>query len=117
MPVYAQLLRELAAEGVDWIQIDEPILAVDAGAAWVKAFPNVYKELANTGVRIIIGTYFASVAEHVKLLSELPVHGVHIDCVRAPEQLAVFAEQFPTSKVLSVGLVDGRNVWRANLNK
>ncbi|MDK4650128.1 5-methyltetrahydropteroyltriglutamate--homocysteine S-methyltransferase [Kingella kingae] len=117
LPVYAQLLRELAAEGVDWIQIDEPILAVDAGEAWVKAFPNVYKELANTGVRIIIGTYFASVAEHVKLLSELPVHGVHIDCVRAPEQLAVFAEQFPTSKVLSVGLVDGRNVWRANLNK
>ncbi|WP_038329576.1 5-methyltetrahydropteroyltriglutamate--homocysteine S-methyltransferase [Kingella kingae] len=117
LPVYAQLLRELAAEGVDWIQIDEPILAVDAGEAWVKAFQNVYKELANTGVRIIIGTYFASVAEHVKLLSELPIHGVHIDCVRAPEQLAVFAEQFPTSKVLSVGLVDGRNVWRANLNK
>ena len=117
VPVYAQLLRELAAEGVDWIQIDEPILAVDAGDAWTNAFADVYKELANTGVRIIIGTYFASVAEHVKLLSSLPVHGVHIDCVRAPEQLAVFAEQFPTSKVLSVGLVDGRNVWRANLNK
>ena len=117
LPVYAQLLRELAAEGVDWIQIDEPILAVDAGDAWINAFADVYKELANTGVRIIIGTYFASVAEHVKLLSSLPVHGVHIDCVRAPEQLAVFAEQFPTSKVLSVGLVDGRNVWRANLNK
>ena len=117
LPVYAQLLRELAAEGVDWIQIDEPILAVDAGDAWTNAFADVYKELANTGVRIIIGTYFASVAEHVKLLSSLPVHGVHIDCVRAPEQLAVFAEQFPTSKVLSVGLVDGRNVWRANLNK
>ena len=117
LPVYAQLLRELAAEGVDWIQIDEPILAVDAGDAWTNAFADVYKELANTGVRSIIGTYFASVAEHVKLLSSLPVHGVHIDCVRAPEQLAVFAEQFPTSKVLSVGLVDGRNVWRANLNK
>ena len=117
LPVYAQLLRELAAEGVDWIQIDEPILAVDAGDAWTNAFADVYKELANTGMRIIIGTYFASVAEHVKLLSSLPVHGVHIDCVRAPEQLAVFAEQFPTSKVLSVGLVDGRNVWRANLNK
>lgn len=117
LPAYAQLLRELAAEGVNWIQIDEPILAVDAGDAWVNAFPEVYKELANTGVRIIIGTYFASVAEHVKLLSQLPIHGVHIDCVRAPEQLAVFAEQFPNSKVLSVGLVDGRNVWRANLNK
>lgn len=114
---YAQLLRELAAEGVDWIQIDEPILAVDAGQAWLDAFAPTYQELAHTGVRIIIGTYFASVAEHINLLKGLPVHGVHIDCVRAPEQLAVFAEQFPTSKVLSVGLIDGRNVWRANLNQ
>lgn len=114
---YTQLLRELAAQGVDWIQIDEPILAADADATWIGAFESTYQELANTGVRIIIGTYFASVAEHIRLLSQLPVHGVHIDCVRAPEQLAVFADQFPASKVLSVGLVDGRNVWRADLNK
>ena len=117
LPAYAQLLRELAAEGVDWIQIDEPILATDVAQVWLDAFAPVYKELANTGVRIILGTYFAGVAEHVKLLSSLPVHGVHIDCVRAPEQLAVFAEQFPTNKVLSVGLIDGRNVWKANLTQ
>ena len=117
LPAYAQLLRELAAEGVDWIQIDEPILAVDAPQAYLDAFPSVYKELANTGVRIIIGTYFASVAEHLELLKNLPVHGVHIDCVRAPEQLAVFANAWPANKVLSVGLIDGRNVWRANLSQ
>ena len=117
LPAYAQLLRELAAEGVDWIQIDEPILVTDVAQVWLDAFAPVYKELANTGVRIILGTYFAGVAEHVKLLGSLPVHGVHIDCVRAPEQLAVFAEQFPTNKVLSVGLIDGRNVWKANLTQ
>ena len=117
LPAYAQLLRELAAEGVDWIQIDEPILAVDAPKPYLDAFPAVYKELANTGVRIIIGTYFASVAEHLNLLKNLPVHGVHIDAVRAPEQLAVFADAWPENKVLSVGLIDGRNVWRANLSK
>ena len=117
LPAYTQLLRELAAEGVDWIQIDEPILATDVAQVWLDAFAPVYKELANTGVRIILGTYFAGVAEHVKLLGSLPVHGVHIDCVRAPEQLAVFAEQFPTNKVLSVGLIDGRNVWKANLTQ
>ena len=117
LPAYAQLLRELAAEGVDWIQIDEPILATDVAQVWLNAFAPVYKELANTGVRIILGTYFAGVAEHVKLLGSLPVHGVHIDCVRAPEQLAVFTEQFPTNKVLSVGLIDGRNVWKANLTQ
>ncbi len=81
------------------------------------AFPAVYKELANTGVRIIIGTYFASVAEHLNLLKNLPVHGVHIDAVRAPESVAVFADAWPENKVLSVGLIDGRNVWRANLSK
>ena len=117
LPAYAQLLRELAAAGADWVQIDEPILAADAPQAYLDAFAGVYQELANTGVRIIIGTYFASVAEHLELLKSLPVHGVHIDCVRAPEQLAVFANGWPDNKVLSVGLIDGRNVWRANLNK
>ncbi|WP_304335030.1 5-methyltetrahydropteroyltriglutamate--homocysteine S-methyltransferase [Conchiformibius steedae] len=117
LPVYAQLLRELAAEGVDWIQIDEPILSADADANWIKAVETAYKELTNTGVRIIIGTYFASVAEHLNLLKALPVHGVHIDAVRAPEQLDVFVANWPENKVLSVGLIDGRNVWRANLSK
>ena len=117
LPAYAQLLRELAAEGVDWIQIDEPILATDVAQVWLDAFAPVYKELANTGVRIILGTYFAGVAEHVKLLGSLPVHGVHIDCVRAPEQLSVFADSWPDNRVLSVGLIDGRNVWKANLTQ
>ncbi|OSI14791.1 5-methyltetrahydropteroyltriglutamate--homocysteine S-methyltransferase [Neisseria dumasiana] len=117
LPAYAQLLRELAAEGVDWIQIDEPILSADADANWIKAVETAYKEFANTGVRIIIGTYFASAAEHLNLLKALPVHGVHIDCVRAPEQLSVFTDAWPENKVLSVGLIDGRNVWRANLSK
>ncbi|SUA44118.1 5-methyltetrahydropteroyltriglutamate/homocysteine S-methyltransferase [Neisseria zoodegmatis] len=117
LSAYAQLLRELAAEGVDWIQIDEPILSADADANWIKAVETAYKEFANTGVRIIIGTYFASAAEHLNLLKALPVHGVHIDCVRAPEQLSVFADAWPENKVLSVGLIDGRNVWRANLSK
>ncbi|MCS4534046.1 5-methyltetrahydropteroyltriglutamate--homocysteine S-methyltransferase [Neisseria montereyensis] len=117
LQAYAQLLRELAAEGVDWIQLDEPILAADADENWIKAVETAYKEFAHTGVRIIIGTYFASVAEHLNLLKSLPVHGVHIDCVRAPEQLSVFADAWPQNKVLSVGLIDGRNVWRANLSK
>ena len=117
LPEYQKLLRELANEGVDWIQIDEPILAVDADQAWLDAFAPTYKELAITGTRIILGTYFAGVAEHVDLLKNLPVHGLHIDGVRAPEQLAVFAQAWPQNKVLSVGLIDGRNVWRANLSQ
>ena len=117
LPVYTKLLKAFAAEGIEYVQIDEPILAVDAGKPWIDAFPETYEALSQAGVKILIGTYFASVAEHVELLNSLPVNGVHIDCVRAPEQLAVFTEQFRRDKILSVGLVDGRNVWRANLNK
>ena len=117
LPEYQKLLRELANAGVDWIQIDEPILAIDIAQEWVDAFVPTYQELAITGTRIIIGTYFASVAEYLNLLKTLPVNGVHIDCVRAPEQLAEFANAWPENKVLSVGLIDGRNVWRANLRE
>lgn len=117
LPEYQKLLRELANAGVDWIQIDEPILAVDINQEWVDAFAPTYQELAITGTRIIIGTYFASVAEYLDLLKALPVNGVHIDCVRAPEQLAEFANVWPQNKVLSVGVIDGRNVWRANLRE
>lgn len=117
LPEYQKLLRELANAGVDWIQIDEPILAVDIAQEWVDAFVPTYQELAITGTRIIIGTYFASVAEYLNLLKTLPVNGVHIDCVRAPEQLGEFANAWPENKVLSVGLIDGRNVWRANLRE
>lgn len=117
LPEYQKLLRELANVGVDWIQIDEPILAVDIAREWLDAFAPTYQELAITGTRIIIGTYFGSVAEHINLLKNLPVNGVHIDCVRAPEQLAEFANAWPENKVLSVGLIDGRNVWRANLRE
>jgi 5-methyltetrahydropteroyltriglutamate--homocysteine methyltransferase len=117
LPEYQKLLRELANAGVDWIQIDEPILAVDIAREWLDAFAPTYQELTITGTRIIIGTYFGSVAEHLNLLKSLPVNGVHIDCVRAPEQLAEFANAWPENKVLSVGLIDGRNVWRANLRE
>lgn len=117
LPEYQKLLRELANAGVDWIQIDEPILAVDIDQEWVDAFAPTYQELAITGTRIIIGTYFASVAEYLDLLKALPINGVHIDCVRAPEQLAEFANVWPQNKVLSVGVIDGRNVWRANLRE
>ena len=93
LPVYQQLLQAIADAGVEYVQIDEPILAVDAGKPWLEAFPEVYQALAQTPVRIILGTYFASVAEHAALLNSLPISGVHIDCVRAPEQLAVFVEK------------------------
>ena len=112
---YQSILRELGNEGVVWAQLDEPILAMDLEAEWLGAFASAYKELAETGVKIVLGTYFGSVEERLPMLKKLPVNGLHIDCVRAPEQMDAFVEKWPDNKALSLGVIDGRNVWAADL--
>lgn len=112
VPVYREILTALANEGVEWIQIDEPALALDLPTAWLEAYQAVYAELSQVPAKLLLATYFGSVAEHADWLKKLPVDGLHIDLVRASEQLSAFADY---DKVLSVGVIDGRNIWRANL--
>ena len=114
LPVYVEILTALVEAGAEWIQIDEPALAVDLPKEWVEAYKDVYATLSKVNAKILLSTYFGSVAEHAALLKSLPVDGLHIDLVRAPEQLDAFADY---DKVLSAGVIDGRNIWRANLNK
>lgn len=114
LPVYVEILTALVEAGAEWIQIDEPALTVDLPKEWVEAYKDVYATLSKVSAKILLGTYFGSVAEHAALLKALPVDGLHIDLVRAPEQLDAFADY---DKVLSAGVIDGRNIWRANLNK
>ncbi|WP_150539308.1 5-methyltetrahydropteroyltriglutamate--homocysteine S-methyltransferase [Actinobacillus vicugnae] len=114
VPVYQQILNAIAAEGVEWIQIDEPALALDLPAEWRVAYQHVYTQLAQVNAKLLLATYFGSVAEHASLLKALPVDGLHLDLVRAPEQLAAFTD-YP--KVLSAGVIEGRNIWRADLNR
>lgn len=114
LPVYVEILTALVEAGAEWIQIDEPALTVDLPKEWVEAYKDVYATLSKVSAKILLGTYFGSVAEHAALLKALPVDGLHIDLVRAPEQPDAFADY---DKVLSVGVIDGRNIWRANLNK
>lgn len=113
LPVYVEILTELAAAGAEWIQIDEPALAVALPQAWLDAYQDVYATLSQVNAKILLSTYFGSVAAHAGRLKALPVAGLHIDLVRAPEQLDAFADY---GKVLSAGVIDGRNIWRANLN-
>lgn len=117
VPVYQEILRSIVNEGVTWVQIDEPILGLDLEKEWLDAFSKAYKDLGETGAKILLGTYFSSVEDHIDLLKSLPIHGVHIDAVRAPEQLKAFEKSWPESKVLSVGVVDGRNIWKCDLRK
>ncbi|RDE70287.1 5-methyltetrahydropteroyltriglutamate--homocysteine S-methyltransferase [Haemophilus sputorum] len=114
IPVYQAILAAIAAEGVEWIQIDEPALALDLPAEWVAAYEGVYAQLSQVNAKILLATYFGSVAEHAALLKGLPVDGLHLDLVRAPEQLSAFEDY---TKVLSAGVIEGRNIWRANLNQ
>ena len=114
LPVYVEILTALVEAGAEWIQIDEPALTVDLPKEWVEAYKDVYATLSKVSAKILLSTYFGSVAEHAALLKSLPVDGLHIDLVRAPEQLDAFADY---DKVLSAGVIDGRNIWRANLNK
>ncbi|HEZ0827394.1 TPA: 5-methyltetrahydropteroyltriglutamate--homocysteine S-methyltransferase [Neisseria meningitidis] len=114
LPVYVEILNALVEAGAEWIQIDEPALTVDLPKEWVEAYKDVYATLSKVSAKILLSTYFGSVAEHAALLKSLPVDGLHIDLVRAPEQLDAFADY---DKVLSAGVIDGRNIWRANLNK
>ena len=115
IPAYQQILARLRAQGVEWVQLDEPVLALDLPAEWVKELAPTYASLSQQAPKILLATYFDSVEEYADILKALPVAGLHIDLVRAPQQADAFALNYPADKILSVGIVDGRNIWRNNI--
>lgn len=117
LPVYGEIFQRLAAQGIDWVQIDEPILALDLPQDWKNAFERAYNLLQKEPGRKLIATYFAGLEDNLGLAAGLPVDGLHIDLVRAPEQFPSILDRLPAYKVLSLGVVDGRNVWRTDLHK
>src|SRR6266581_679462 len=117
VPAYQRLLAHIKDLGVQWVQIDEPILGLDLEERWLAAFRPTYEALAPSSPKILLATYFEPVAEHAAMLKSLPVAGIHLDLVRGPQQLATFLSGYPESKVLSLGVVDGRNIWRTDLDK
>ncbi|MDX1722756.1 MAG: 5-methyltetrahydropteroyltriglutamate--homocysteine S-methyltransferase [Pseudomonas sp.] len=117
LPVYGEILQRLAAQGVEWVQIDEPILALDLPQAWKNAFERAYNLLQREPGKKLIATYFAGLEDNLGLAASLPVDGLHIDLVRAPEQFPSILDRLPAYKVLSLGVVNGRNVWRTDLQQ
>ncbi len=116
LPVYGELLQRLKAQGVEWVQIDEPILALDLPQAWRNAFESVYHRLHTPGLKLLLATYFGPLMENLKLACLLPVDGLHIDAAGTPNELASALDKLPAYKVLSVGIVDGRNIWRTDFD-
>ncbi|MGE8178971.1 5-methyltetrahydropteroyltriglutamate--homocysteine S-methyltransferase [Pseudomonas fluorescens] len=117
LPLYGEILNRLKAQGVEWVQIDEPILTLDLPQAWKNAFERAYHILQYSPLKKLVATYFSGLEDNLGLAVSLPVDGLHIDAVRAPEQLGQVLDRLPTYKVLSVGLVNGRNVWRCELEQ
>jgi 5-methyltetrahydropteroyltriglutamate--homocysteine methyltransferase len=116
LPAYEQLLAELHAAGADWVQVDEPCLALDLDSDALRAYREAYERLSRSGARILLATYFGGLGANLDTVLRLPVAALHLDLVRAPAQLDAALDGAPEGLVLSLGLVDGRNVWRSDLD-
>ncbi|MBC8718500.1 5-methyltetrahydropteroyltriglutamate--homocysteine S-methyltransferase [Ochrobactrum sp. Marseille-Q0166] len=117
LPVYETLLEELAAAGADWVQIDEPSLVLDLIPNERAAFELAYQRLsAASPVKILIASYFGELGNNLETALALPVAGLHVDLVRGAEQLAEVENKARKDQVLSLGVIDGRNIWRADLS-
>lgn len=118
LPLYERIVSELQAEGVQWVQIDEPSLVGDVPAEHVAIIQNAYERLhtAAPQLNVMLQTYFEAV-DHYEAIVSLPVQGVGLDFVHGAEGNLNSLSQhgFPQDKVLGVGIIDGRNIWRANL--
>ncbi|MEF1248748.1 5-methyltetrahydropteroyltriglutamate--homocysteine S-methyltransferase [Vibrio owensii] len=116
LTAYQVILSKLAGLGVEWVQIDEPILSLELEDKWADAFKLGY-QVIRSDVKVLLTTYFDSVSDKLNKIIELPVDGLHIDLSASPEQLDEVVAQLPEDWILSAGVVNGRNVWRTDLSK
>jgi len=116
LPVYRELLQRLAAAGVAWTQIDEPALVTELEPAWQDAYRAAYSALQVERPKLLLTTYFGSLERNLALASELPVDGIHVDATGAGEEVSALASSLQSDRVLSLGVVSGRNVWRSDLS-
>jgi 5-methyltetrahydropteroyltriglutamate--homocysteine methyltransferase len=117
VPVYLDMLRRLADEGAEWVQLDEPALVLDLDDGARVAFRDAYAQIAQAlpHLKIMLTTYFGDLGNNLNAALSLPVAGLHFDLVRAPKQINEIVTRAPEDLVLSLGVIDGRNVWRADL--
>ncbi|SAL66561.1 5-methyltetrahydropteroyltriglutamate--homocysteine S-methyltransferase [Caballeronia terrestris] len=115
LPAYGALLDAFAAQGVDWVQIDEPALVTELDPAWQKAFVDAYAALETRRVKLLLTTYFGQLKDNLDLACRLPVDGLHVDAINARDEIDVIESRLPETSVLSVGVIDGRNIWKTDL--
>lgn len=115
LTVYVQLLELLAKQGVEWVQIDEPVLVTELNLDWQQAFNVAYHQLRNGRIKILLATYFGELLENRYLAANLPVDGLHVDAINAREDIVPLLNLLPEHKILSLGVINGRNIWKTDL--
>jgi 5-methyltetrahydropteroyltriglutamate--homocysteine methyltransferase len=113
--VYAQLLEALQAEGIEWVQFDEPILVTELSQEWQHALRKTYFQLGNKTVKILLASYFGELQENLQLACELPVAGLHLDAINATGEVLKVVDWLSSHKILSLGVINGRNIWKTDL--
>jgi 5-methyltetrahydropteroyltriglutamate--homocysteine methyltransferase len=117
LPVYSELLDLMSDQGIDWVQVDEPALVTDLDADWRHAFSLAYHHLKTSSQKLLVTTYFGDLRENLQLACELPVAGLHLDAISAPQEVSRVVDWLPPHKQLSLGVINGRNIWRTDLGK
>ncbi|CRY09586.1 5-methyltetrahydropteroyltriglutamate--homocysteine S-methyltransferase [Yersinia enterocolitica] len=115
LPVYQQVLGELAKRGIEWVQIDEPALVLELPPEWLDAYQPAYQALQGQ-VKLLLTTYFDSIGHNLDTIRALPVQGLHVDVVAGQDDIAKLNAKLPQEWLLSLGVINGRNVWRADLS-
>lgn len=119
LPVYIQILKELETHGAEYIQFDEPFLALDLDEKSKETYSLIYTEIRKQfpHLKIIVATYFEGLRDNLSLAVSLPVNVLHLDLVRSPEQLEEVLKVIPETLHLSLGVIDGRNIWKNDFEK
>jgi 5-methyltetrahydropteroyltriglutamate--homocysteine methyltransferase len=116
LAVYTQLLDQLAAQGVEWVQIDEPVLVTELDADWQHALNLAYHQLKTCRVKLLLASYFGALQDNLYLACHLPVAGLHLDAINAREEIQPLLNLLPAHKIVSLGVINGRNIWKTDLN-
>ena len=114
---YKEILVRIQELGVDWVQIDEPILCLDLPIIWKSTLEYVYRKLNTPNLNIMLATYFGELEDNLSLTCNLAVDAIHIDGVRGIDQIQQILDTLPGNKILSIGIIDGRNIWKTDLDK
>ncbi|AFJ90941.1 5-methyltetrahydropteroyltriglutamate--homocysteine S-methyltransferase [Blattabacterium sp. (Blaberus giganteus)] len=118
IPIYIKIIKKLKNEGVNWIQLDEPILVLDMSEKEKEVFKYAYDEISKfcSGINIMLTSYFDGISENISLFQNISVKALHIDLVEDSDQLEKILSFFSreSKMILSLGLIDGRNIWKNN---